>query len=117
MVNKVEAVYVPTDNTVASGIATLLKATNAEKIPVFPAADTMIKPGGLATRSVSQFDMGILTGKMAAQVLKGKKPEDMPVRRVTNYETVINEKTAQNLGITIPDSVIKAAQKKGRIIK
>lgn len=41
----------------------------------------------------------------------------MPVRRVTNYETVINEKTAQNLGITIPDSVIKAAQKKGRIIK
>lgn len=117
MVNKVQAVYVPTDNTVASGIATLLKATNAEKIPVFPAADTMIKPGGLATRSVSQFDMGILTGKMAGQVLKGKKPEDMPVRRVTNYETVINEKTAQNLGITIPDSVIKAAQKKGRIIK
>lgn len=117
MAGKVQAVYVPTDNTVASGIATLLKATNAAKIPVFPAADTMVQPGGLATRSVSQVDMGILTGKIAGQILKGKKPADLPVQRVTNYETVVNEKAARRLGITIPNSVIQAAQKKGRIIK
>ena len=47
MAGKVQAVYVPTDNTVASGIATLLKVTNEAKIPVFPAADTMVKSGGL----------------------------------------------------------------------
>lgn len=117
MAGKVEAVYVPTDNTVASGIATLLKATNAAKIPVFPAADTMVKPGGLATRAVSQFDMGVLTGRMAGQVLKGKNPATMPVQRVTEYETVVNLKAAKKLGITIPDSVIKASQKKGDIIK
>lgn len=117
MVGKVQAVYIPDDNTVAAGIATLLKATNTAKIPVFPAADTMIKPGGLATRSISQVDMGILTGKMAGQVLKGKKPEELAVRRVTNYQTVINEKTAKALGITIPQALIKAAHKKGRLIK
>lgn len=117
MTQKVQAVYVPTDNTVASGIATLLKATNAAKIPVFPAADTMVKPGGLATRSVSQFDMGVLTGKMTAAILKGKNPADTPVRRVTNYETVVNLKTARALNIQIPKQVLDAAQKKGRIIQ
>lgn len=117
MAGKVEAIYVPTDNTVASGISTLLKATNAAKIPVFPAADTMIKPGGLATRAVSQFDMGVLTGQMTGQILKGKKPADTPVQRVKEYETIVNEKTARELNIQIPNSVIKAAEKKGRIIK
>ena len=117
MAGKVQAVYVPTDNTVASGIATLLKATNEAKIPVFPAADTMVKSGGLATRCVSQFDMGVLTGHMAGQILKGKNPADTPVRKVTSYETMINQKAANELNIHIPDSVIRAAQKKGRIIK
>lgn len=117
MAGKVQAVYVPTDNTVASGIATLLKVTNEAKIPVFPAADTMVKSGGLATRCVSQFDMGVLTGHMAGQILKGKNPADTPVRKVTSYETMINQKAANELNIHIPDSVIKAAQKKGRIIK
>lgn len=117
MAGKVQAVYVPTDNTVASGIATLLKATNAAKIPVFPAADTMVKSGGLVTRCVSQYDMGVLTGKMAGQILKGKNPATTPVERVTSYETVINLKTAQELNIQIPSNVLQAAQKKGRIIK
>ena len=117
MAGKVQAVYVPTDNTVASGMATLVKATNAAKIPVFPAADTMVNAGGIATRSVSQFDMGVLTGKMTAEVLKGKKPADMPVRKITKYETIINQKEADLLNIQIPNELIKAAEKKGRIIK
>lgn len=117
MAGKVQAVYVPTDNNVASGIATLLKATNAAKIPVIPAADTMVKSGGLITKSVSQFDMGVLTGKMAAKILKGADPAKTPVKRVTSYETVINQKAADKLGIDIPASLIKDAQKKGRIIK
>ena len=117
MATKVQAVFVPTDNTVASGMGTLIKATNAAKIPVFPAADTMVSGGGLATRSVSQFDMGVLTGKMTAEILKGKKPQNMPVQRITKYETVINQKEAKLLNIQIPSKLINAAHQKGRIIK
>ena len=117
MAGKVQAVYVPTDNNVASGIATLLKATNAAKIPVTPAADTMVEAGGLITKSVSQFDMGVLTGKIAAKVLKGADPAKTPVERVNTYETVINQQAADKLNIAIPNSLIKDAQKKGRIIK
>lgn len=117
MAGKVQAVYVPTDNTVASGISTLLKATNAAQIPVFPAADTMVKSGGLATCCVSQYDMGVLTGKMAGKILKGENPANMAVKRVSDYETVINLKTAQELNIHLPANIIKSAQKKGQIIK
>ncbi|RVU76722.1 tryptophan ABC transporter substrate-binding protein [Lactobacillus xujianguonis] len=117
MARKVDAVYVPTDNTIASGFAALLKATNAAQIPIFPAADTMVKEGGLATRSVSQYDMGILTGKMAAEVLKGKKPATLPIQRIKHYETVINQKTARQLNIHLPNKILQAAHQKGRIIK
>lgn len=117
MSGKVQAVYVPTDNTVASGFSSLIKATNSAKIPVFPAVDSMVKSGGIATICVSQYDMGVLTGKMAAKVLKGENPATMPVETVTNYSTVINEKAAKELNIQIPRSLIKNAQKKGSIIK
>lgn len=117
MAGKVQAVYVPTDNTVASGFSSLIKATNSAKIPVFPAVDSMVKSGGIATICVSQYDMGVLTGKMAAKVLKGENPATMPVETVKNFSTVINEKAAKELNIQIPKSIIKQAEKKGSIIK
>lgn len=114
---KVQAVYVPTDNTVASGFSSLIKTTNSVKIPVFPAVDSMVKSGGIATIYVSQYDMGVLTGKMAAQVLRGANPATMPVKAVKNFSTIINEKAAKELNIPIPKSIIKQAEKKGIIIK
>ena len=40
--------------------------------------------------------MGVLTGHMAGQILKGKNPADTPVRKVTSYETIINQKPQTN---------------------
>lgn len=117
MAGNVQAVYVPTDNTVASGFSSLIKAANSAKIPVFPAVDSMVKSGGIATVCVSQYDMGVLTGKMAAKVLDGADPATLPIESVHNFSTVINEKAAQKLNIQIPQSIINNAQKKGSIIK
>ncbi|MBP2058687.1 putative ABC transport system substrate-binding protein [Lactobacillus colini] len=117
MAGRVQAVYVPTDNTVASGFSSLVKATNSAKIPIFPAVDSMVKSGGIATVAVSQFDMGVLTGKMAAKILKGQDPATTPVETVNSFATVVNEKAAQKLNIHIPQSIINQAKKKGSIIK
>lgn len=117
MVNKVQAVYVPTDNTIASGFSSLLKIADAAQIPIFPAADTMVNSGGVATRSVSQFDMGVLTGKMAAAILKGQDPATYPIQRVTHYQTTINLKQAKKLQLKIPQSLLRQASQKGKIIK
>ncbi|MCH5462312.1 ABC transporter substrate-binding protein [Lactobacillus sp. LC28-10] len=117
MVQNVDAVYVPTDNTVASAMQTLVKNANSAKVPVFPAVDTMVKSGGLATYSINQYKLGVLTGKMTADILKGKKPATTPVKFIRHGDLILNMKEAKKLGITFPSALVKQAQKKGEIIK
>ena len=59
MLTQVDAVIVPTDNTIAGAMQTLVKNANAAKKPVFPAVDTMVKEGGIATYSVDQYKLGV----------------------------------------------------------
>ena len=54
---------------------------------------------------------------MAAKVLKGKNPANYPVKTITQGDMVVNLKQAQLLGIQLPDSMIKAAETKGEVIK
>ena len=108
--SKVDALYVPVDNTIASAFPTVIELSNAAKIPVFPSVDTMVEQGGLAAVTINQHDLGVATGKMAAQVLKGKKVSELPVEFYDTTKPVINETAAKTLGITIPESVAKAAK-------
>ena len=117
MAGQVDVVYAPQDNGVASAMKTLINVTNQEKIPVIPAVDTMVKDGGLATISVSQYDIGYQAGIMAAKVLKGKNPATYPVKTITKGVPVVNEKQAKLLGITLPQSLVKDAESKGEVIK
>lgn len=117
MVSQVDAVYVPTDNTVASAMQTLVATATAKKVPVFPAVDTMVKAGGLATLSINQYKLGVTTGKMTAAILKGKKPADTPIHFVRKGEMTINLKTAKKLGLTLPASVVKEAKQHGEVYR
>lgn len=107
LINQVDAVWVPTDNTIASAMSTLVAAADNKKIPVFPAVDTMVNEGGLATVGLNQYELGKLTGKMAATVLKGENnPQTMPIQYLKEGEIIINEEKAKQLGITIPQHVL-----------
>ncbi len=117
MVSQVDAVYVPTDNTVASAMQTLVATTNAKKIPVFPAVDTMVKAGGLATLSINQYKLGVETGKMTAAVLRGKDPATTPIQFERKGEMTVNLATAKKLGISLPKDVVKDAQAHGEVFK
>lgn len=108
----VQAIYVPTDNIVASSMPNLVKITDQSKIPVFPGEDNLIKAGGLATYSVDYYQLGFQAGVMGAKILSGEaKVGDMPIESQTNFKLVVNEEVAKNLGITIPESVLKEANK------
>lgn len=72
MLSQVDAVIVPTDNTIAGAMQTLVKNANAVNKPVFPAAGTMVKQGGVATYGVNQYDLGVRSAKMTIAILKGK---------------------------------------------
>ncbi|GHP14506.1 ABC transporter substrate-binding protein [Lentilactobacillus fungorum] len=117
-VRSVDAIYVPTDNTIAGAMQTLVGAANKSKVPVFPAVDTMVKAGGLATYGVDQYQLGVATGKMSAQILKGKrKPATTPIKFFRHGKLIINEKQASYLGIRIPATLLREAQQKGELIK
>ncbi len=117
MLTQVDAVIVPTDNTIAGAMQTLVKNANAAEKPVFPAAGTMVKDGGLATYSVDQYQLGLIGAKMTVQILQGKKPGNMAIRYVEHGTPYLNLKEAKKLGTKVPASFLKEAKSKGTIYK
>ncbi|CAK1235009.1 ABC-type uncharacterized transport system [Fructobacillus cardui] len=116
MVSQVDAVYAPQDNGVATAMKTLVAVANQAHVAVIPAADSMVKDGGLVTFSNSQYEIGYQAGRMAAQVLSGKKKTaTMPVYNVTKGNYVINQQTAKTLGITLPADIVAKAEKAGEV--
>ena len=110
LVGKVDYIYVPTDNTLASSIPTLMKITDANKIPVIVGADIMAKDGALAALSVDYYRLGKQTGELAADILDGKvNPETSPIQHQKDYTIVINKQDAEILGIQIPEEIAKKA--------
>lgn len=111
LVGKVDAIYAPTDNVIASAMPTLVAVTDEAKIPVFCGEGSMIKAGGIATVGIDYYKLGVQTGAMAARILSGKeKPAAMPIESQKDMQTIVNEAAAKKLGITIPADVLKAAQ-------
>ncbi len=107
---KVDAVFVPLDNTILSAMEGVLKIASQYKIPVFSSDRDSVAQGALASSGYAHFDTGYAAGKLAVQVLKGANPGDLPVAKPNNLNTYINLKTAEDLNITIPKDVIKTAQ-------
>nr|HRM20075.1 ABC transporter substrate binding protein [Trichococcus flocculiformis] len=102
---KVDAIYIPTDNTLSSTMATVGQIAMEAKIPVIPGATDMVEVGGLATYGIDFKELGRQTGEMALQILEeGKLPSELPVQFPETLQLVINEEMAEALGID-PDSI------------
>ena len=106
MTGEVDAVYVPTDNVVASALPALIAVTNEKNIPVYGAEIAHVKNGALASVSVDYYKLGLRAGMMGAQILKGEaKPETMPIETQTELVPVLNRAQAKLLGITVPTDI------------
>lgn len=110
LVGKVDAIWLPTDNTVASSVAAIIKVANSAKIPVVAAEKGMVEGGSLATLGISYSDLGYQAGSMAIKILKGEKPANIKVETAKNLQLIINQKEADAIGLKIPDSIMKKAQ-------
>lgn len=109
LVGKVDAIYTPTDNTVASAISNIVKVANDAKIPILAAERGEVEGGALATLGIDYYLLGKQTGKMAARVLNGENPAEMPIESSKDLKLIINKKSAETLGITIPQEVLSRA--------
>lgn len=111
MIGKVDVIYVPTDNIIASAMPVLTKITSAAKIAVIVGEEGLLKGGGLATVGVNYYNLGRIAGEMGADILEGKsQPQTMAIRYQTEFKSKINVNVAEQLGITIPASVSKNAE-------
>ena len=98
-----------TDNTVVSALAAVLEKANAKKIPVFGSEEEQVKNGCIASAGLDYVELGKMAGRMAAKVLKGEDIKNLPYQTVENPVITVNEKAARDLGITIPEDVLKGA--------
>ena len=105
LASQTDAIFIPIDNTIASAMATVVKVTDAKKIPVFPSADTMVADGGLLGLGVDQYQIGVETAKVVAKVLKGADTKDMPIVLANEGVIYLNEAKAKQLGIEIPKEI------------
>lgn len=104
-----QAIVVGADGVVTNKIIALLDAANAAKIPVFAVDEASVEKGALAGLSVNYSDFGRETAKVTMRVLKGEKPESIPMNRFLAKDILINKTAAKKTGVVIPVSVIGRA--------
>lgn len=110
LLGKVDCITNLTDNTVVASLPTILEKANEKKIPVFGSEIEQVKIGCLAAEGIDYIALGKQTGKMAAQVLKGeKKASEMKFELITEPGFYVNNKVAENLGITVPKELADSA--------
>lgn len=99
---KCDALYIPIDSTVQAAMEQVVEAATAKKIPVYGSDPVMVQKGALASVSVSNTQLGEKAADMADKILKGTPVSEVPAVALTDYQYVINSKTASTLGIKTP---------------
>ena len=111
LVKSSDALYLPTDNLVASVINLITeKAISAKKI-AFGAESAHVKGGALITQGIDYYEMGKEAGKIAVEILKnGKKPSEISFKKMNLNDIVINNKTLAAIGISLPEDIKSKAK-------
>ncbi|HEL1542386.1 TPA: ABC transporter substrate-binding protein [Streptococcus suis] len=98
LAGKVDAIYLPTDNTVASTASTIGDILKAAKVPAM-GSDAAVIDAALFTYGVDYHAIGVQAGELAVKILKGKKPADLAVEKPNTAAITVNEEMAKAVGI------------------
>ena len=109
--DKSDIIYAITDNTVASAIASVIKAADATNTPVFGATSDYVEQGAVASVGFDYYQVGYQTATYVVKILKGEKPSNLPARVAKGTDIVINPSVAKRLGVTLPSSLVNNASK------
>ncbi len=106
IVDKCDAIYIPTDNVFASAMPVVYEVAVQAKKPVVCGDTSMVKLGGIGTIALSYYNLGYQTGAMADELLKGADISLMPIQTQKEYEYVINKTMCDAIGVAIPDDLL-----------
>jgi putative ABC transport system substrate-binding protein len=104
-----DVIYLPTDNTVANAVGIVDGICRPMKVPVIAGEEGICAGCGVATLSINYYDLGVTTGKMAVQILKGEA--DISTMEVQYVEQAklskkYNKEICDELGITPPEGYV-----------
>lgn len=103
ILKEVDVLYTPTDNLIVAATPLVLSKAKENMIPVIGCIEDQVKQGALATETISYKNSGYQAGKMAIEILNGKKPNDIPIETLENTVLLINKNSMNELGIELPE--------------
>lgn len=109
LLGRVDAIYIPTDNTIVSAIGAVIKVANDNKIPVIGSERGQVDAGAIATKGIDYKELGKQTGQIAVKIIKGKKPQDIPIEGSKVVTLIVNQKAAETIDLTIPKEILDKA--------
>lgn len=107
LTGKADAIFTPTDNTVASAMPVLAAEAAKAGIPVYTGADSLVADGGFATVGVDYTVLGRQVAGIIKKVIDGESISNIPVETLKEYEKIINTTTARKIGVEVPEDLLK----------
>lgn len=108
LIGRVDVIYIPSDNTIFSAMPKLIQISRKYKIPVFSSDPDSIDQGIVACIGYTQYAVGRTAGELLVKVLQGQK--NLAIQKPISPEIFINKKSADIMGIIIPDEIMHTAR-------
>lgn len=106
IVPDIDALYIPTDNTLASAMPIVYEVALTEKVPVIAGDGNMVLAGGNFTLALNYEKLGYQTGKMAVSVLRdGADIATMPIQSQSEYDYYVNKTANEAMGLEMPEDL------------
>ncbi|MBO8141927.1 MAG: ABC transporter substrate-binding protein [Firmicutes bacterium] len=106
---RVDAIYVPTDNTVVSAIESVVLVAERARLPLIAGEELSVENGALATIGIDYYQLGRQTADIAYRVLQGEDPAEIPIEYLDEMSIVINLRAAERMGVEVPASIVEQA--------
>jgi putative ABC transport system substrate-binding protein len=105
----VDAIFLPNDSRIEGQIDLFVESAFKHRLPLCPPSGIQVEKGALMTYGFNHRSIGEQAGRLAADILSGAKPGDLPVETASNI-LIINQRTAQAIGLKIDDAILRQAR-------
>lgn len=111
LIGRVDAIYVPTDNTAVSAIESVIMVAEQARVPLIAGEDLSVESGAMATIGIDYYVLGRQTADIAARVLQGADPATTAIEYLDDMNIVINVDAAERMGVTLSDELLQRASR------
>jgi putative ABC transport system substrate-binding protein len=113
LIGKVQAIYIPNDNTAVAAMRNIALLAERHKIPLFAGDVGSVAAGALATQGYNRVELGKKAGEQVVSILKGTNAAILPILANHSLEIFVNEEMASHIGVQLPADILKTATKVG----